>query len=465
MAQFCTQCGSPVAEGMAFCGNCGAQQAPFPRAPVAQPGAAPAGPIEPSPVPPLATASPAVVPKSGNVFLKIAAIVLGLFVLVMAAAIGSCVYIVYRVKRKVVTAAQNVKKEATKGLSGREGTRNYPLLPCPAVDPAQSADFRRAAAAASIPLKPGLTLVDMWTNKSLGREIEILTNVQSVDDNTLAIRAARAEANSQTSSRTLCIADLMNARRYETAFGTPEPNVIAGTTMFSMSRNVFEVWKAARPSELTYFEGNGVYGDFYATRSNETGQLVRVEPEDVPYSAIVNGVPQNLPTIHVKGQLRDDATEAYVLDDPANPITLSWEMKRTNFHVRYMKIDFPVEKKIEHETAQNGCAAVYGIYFDFDSAKPKPESDPALKEVADALNHNPNWRVKIEGHTDNVGGEAYNQTLSTHRAEAVTNALASQYSVASDRMRSAGFGASRPKATNDTSEGRALNRRVEVCRQ
>ncbi len=71
----------------------------------------------------------------------------------------------------------------------------------------------------------------------------------------------------------------------------------------------------------------------------------------------------------------------------------------------------------------------------------------------------------IDGHTDNVGGNDYNLRLSERRSEAVKQALISEYGISADRMTPEGFGASRPKATNDTVEGRALNRRVELIRQ
>lgn len=136
-----------------------------------------------------------------------------------------------------------------------------------------------------------------------------------------------------------------------------------------------------------------------------------------------------------------------------------------NFHVKYLKITFPVEKKIEQDLAECGRAEIYGIYFDFDSAKLRPESGPVLDEIADALQHQPDWKLQIEGHTDNVGGDAYNLEVSRRRAEAVKQALVSQYHISADRLGSAGFGASRPKAPNDTVEGRALNRRVELVRE
>jgi outer membrane protein OmpA-like peptidoglycan-associated protein len=88
-----------------------------------------------------------------------------------------------------------------------------------------------------------------------------------------------------------------------------------------------------------------------------------------------------------------------------------------------------------------------------------------LQEIAQALKHNPDWKLTVEGHTDNIGGDAYNLNLSKRRALAVKEALVAQYNIAPDRLANDGFGASRPVESNDTLEGRARNRRVELVRQ
>lgn len=468
MARFCSNCGSPLEENAAFCGQCGARQqaAPASVAPgVASAGAWPTQALQPGRAAP-PTAPPA---KSSSRLLKVVVIVLAFFALCTVLAIGGVVYIGYRVKQKAEQVATEIKKETAKQVAQARGesknVKTASIQQCPAADPVQSAEFRRAASSASIPLKPGLTLVDVFTHQQLGgRDVEVLKTVSGIDENTVTIEVARTEPGSVSSRRVLCVADLLNARQYETGFGSDKPITIAGATMFTMSQAVFQDLKAARPAELEYFQAYNLENGRYSLNPDLKGQLARVEPDDVPYSIIVNGDRKDLPAIHVKGKLGSRNGEAYVLDEPANPITLSWTLQ-DYFHLNYLKITFPVERKIEEDLTRGRCAAVYGIYFDFDSAKLRPESEPALKEITDALKHNPAWHVTIEGHTDNIGGDAYNVELSTRRAEAVKQALVKHYSVLAERLSSAGFGASRPKAANDTVEGRALNRRVELCRQ
>ena len=80
------------------------------------------------------------------------------------------------------------------------------------------------------------------------------------------------------------------------------------------------------------------------------------------------------------------------------------------------------------------------------------------------LGRRADWRISIEGHTDSVGTEPYNMDLSARRAAAVREALVRAHGIASGRIRTAGFGESRPREPNATPEGRARNRRVELVR-
>jgi OOP family OmpA-OmpF porin len=109
-----------------------------------------------------------------------------------------------------------------------------------------------------------------------------------------------------------------------------------------------------------------------------------------------------------------------------------------------------------------GCwtyAAV--VLFDFDSAEIKSEAFPMLDEAVLILKKNPAMKVEIDGHTDNVGPAAYNMTLSERRAKSVMKYFVDQ-GVEAQRLTTKGFGFTRPAVSNDTKEGRAKNRRVEL---
>jgi OOP family OmpA-OmpF porin len=117
---------------------------------------------------------------------------------------------------------------------------------------------------------------------------------------------------------------------------------------------------------------------------------------------------------------------------------------------------------LEKAIAETGSATIYGIHFDTDSAKLRPDSLPALNAVLGLINHKPGSRWLIEGHTDNQGSADHNQKLSEQRADSVV-AWLKAHGVSADRLVPQGFGASRPVADNATANGRALNRRVEVA--
>ncbi len=114
---------------------------------------------------------------------------------------------------------------------------------------------------------------------------------------------------------------------------------------------------------------------------------------------------------------------------------------------------------------ETGKVALYGIYFDTGKATLKPESDASLQEIAKLLKSDPALKLYVVGHTDNTGGFDANMKLSMDRAAAVVNALVTKHSVSAAGLKACGDGPTAPVATNDTEEGKALNRRVELVKQ
>ena len=360
---------------------------------------------------------------------------------------------------KILGALGHSLQEETQGNVERR-----PAATCPPANQTAFAAYVRDAASASIPLEPGLALTDVWTPRADQPDIEVLTTVNNIAGNSIQVIGKGLVGNGAGSVRNLCTVDLLNAHEYETQFGSTTPNTIPGATMFTMSRAVFSDLKAGHPATLTFYEAANNAKGGYDMQSLGKGTLSRVETSDVPYSIIVNGERKDLPTLHAKGALGNRTFELWVLDDVANPLVLNLKVLNSPFHITYVKITFPEKKKVEEQLAQTGRAEIYGIYFDFNKATPRPESAPVLKEIAQALSDNPTWKLQIGGHTDNVGGEAYNLDLSDQRAQGVMHSLVTQYGIAADRLTAKGFGATQPKATNDTVEGRSLNRRVELVR-
>ena len=112
--------------------------------------------------------------------------------------------------------------------------------------------------------------------------------------------------------------------------------------------------------------------------------------------------------------------------------------------------------------ADTGSVAIYGINFDTAKSDLKPESGPAIDEIAKLLTNNPTLKVYIVGHTDMVGDAAGNVRLSQARAQSVINELVSKHGIAAVRLIAFGNGPYAPVASNKTDDGKARNRRVEL---
>ncbi len=131
-----------------------------------------------------------------------------------------------------------------------------------------------------------------------------------------------------------------------------------------------------------------------------------------------------------------------------------------------MKQDIVINAaELQQGLSATGHIAVYDILFDTGKSDIKSQSDNALKEIAKLMSQNPSLKLRVVGHTDNVGDLAMNMKLSQARAAAVVAALTSKYGVAANRLDAFGAGPYAPVASNKTDEGKAKNRRVELVEQ
>jgi len=113
---------------------------------------------------------------------------------------------------------------------------------------------------------------------------------------------------------------------------------------------------------------------------------------------------------------------------------------------------------------ETGRIITHGILFASNSAVIKGESFKTLKDIGKLLQDDPNLRLSIEGHTDSDGSDDHNMTLSQNRAASVRSYLSSKYGISADRLESKGWGETKPIDTNDSTEGKANNRRVELVK-
>jgi outer membrane protein OmpA-like peptidoglycan-associated protein len=351
-------------------------------------------------------------------------------------------------------------------------------------------------AGAGIPLQAGLRVVTALSDRE--GDYESIKTVDAVDGAGVTISYAADIPSGQRgvpprqvhTKRIVRRQDLETAHEYMQVFNPSAPPTIAGTTAIGASAAVLTELKTKGQTTFTFqtpgrppsmdrvmaaltgkAETKGGSLDDLAKRldaSKASGTLARVEAGDVPFPVLVNGVRTTVNAIHARGTFDDLHVEFYFLDDPANPLALKWTTGTTTGTLQVVQITYVAAQSaapIESALKESGRAEVHGIYFDFGSATIKPESDAVLKDIAEALAKNPAWKLSVEGHTDNVGGDAANLELSKRRADAVKQALIANYRVDGARLSTTGFGASRPKETNDSAEGRARNRRVELVRQ
>jgi len=326
-----------------------------------------------------------------------------------------------------------------------------------------------AQADAIVPLKPGLTLSTTLHRATEGDDVECLTQIHDVDGVTIAATAnCSMSTGTQGGSRRTCRADMRSGYMYYTGAGD-EPDILRGTTMFNLSTSAFNELKSKGTTRHRYVSvsDGAIIGDLDGALQRESiGKL----------SVIVNDRVVELPVVRATGTLQGTAmgkplqtrVTAAIVDDGRFPLVVDYalpDVGAAGFSVRYSKISFPTGGKIEQQLGGEQHIDVYGIYFDVNSDRLRTESDPVLRELADALQRNPQWQVTINGHTDAIGSAESNLDLSKRRSEAVRSALVERYGVAAERLSARGYGATMPKDTNETPEGRARNRRVELVRQ
>jgi OOP family OmpA-OmpF porin len=128
------------------------------------------------------------------------------------------------------------------------------------------------------------------------------------------------------------------------------------------------------------------------------------------------------------------------------------------------KMTFVNADEMSKAIGENGKVALYGVYFDNDKDALRADSQPTLQEIAKLLAANPELKVQVVGHTDNQGTPDYNLDLSRRRAASVVRALTSSYNVPASRLSSFGCGPYSPVGSNETEDGRAKNRRVELVK-
>jgi outer membrane protein OmpA-like peptidoglycan-associated protein len=376
------------------------------------------------------------------------------------------------------------------------------------------------SAAPAIPLCPSLTVVTA-VSEDRG-DYESIKTVESVSPTSVQMTYSMEAAlpgqphavRKARSRRTILTEDLASATRYARSFGERLPDTLPGTTALGTSKAVLTSLKTTGRAELGV-PNEGLLAVVAGAGTSDVeiefeSQIIRrVGSGPVKLPVLVNDVRVELPAIHAEGMFFGKKAEFYFLDNPDNPLALQYTVatgeltellgELTKLLSAATESEEPVGRSekldtlrvvsishrcggpsatagtgeagsagtptLEAALAKSGRAEVYDIFFSFNSADIREESGPTLKEIAGLLEKHADWKLSIEGHTDSSASDGFNLDLSRKRAAAVKDALVTRHRIDASRLATAGYGEARPRDTNDTLEGRARNRRVELVRQ
>ena len=331
---------------------------------------------------------------------------------------------------------------------------------------------------APLRVEPGLVVVSAVNDRVLQKDYESVLRIETVGpdgirsttDWAIPDRESPDGVKRQTAQSLQRSQDSEHARRLILWHLPGDEETIPGATGPTPSAEVFnEVHNRGEAAIVVGAvskndaEGLGSLGGFFAGRKYFRGTVKKFGVE--PVRVLVDGVPIMLNTVHVGGTLtvggdRGDV-EFWWMDDPATRFALKVKFQGTATQV--VRINRPGQQ--EDALAKACRSELPGIYFLSDSAQLLPASQPAIQRMAATLKAHPDWTVTIEGHTDNTGSDQHNLDLSKRRAEALKTELVSKHGISPAKLNTAGYGRARPADTNDTLDGRAHNRRVELSRK
>lgn len=244
----------------------------------------------------------------------------------------------------------------------------------------------------------------------------------------------------------------------------------------------------SRGSDKYYtIPSSGLYAYYSSTAGNDNEDIYKIElPESV----------RPRPVVLIKGRIFDSKTKKPIetevqyetLNDgkvvgstTSNPLTGEYQIvlpsgKAYGYYARAEGM-YPISEHLDLTALKEykeirrdlyltrievgATIRMNNIFFDFNKAELREESIPELDRLIAVLRGSPSMTIQINGHTDNVGTQEYNQQLSEQRAEAVRSYLLSTGNIAASRLKSRGYGFSMPVASNNDDAGRQMNRRVE----
>ena len=345
-------------------------------------------------------------------------------------------------------------------------------------------------ASQQIPLEAGLTLTYVHRNFDRRRDDELRTWIVRMTDEESVWNAEWVANPCPGPEDHMSRRERLGARNMDFARGGTADQTVAERrphTLYMLSQRLVHGLNAGETMDMivpVVSDAEIVVGDTDTTKGRchmhqLVSQLVRGQVrrvgQDTVETVIVDGHGVTVPVMHVQAEFLSMLDNFHIkgdmwfVDDSLAAWVTRIEMMRqdsTTFHMALGTITTPAPgAAIERQLADSCRAPVYGFYFAFNSADLEPASQPTFQAVAGMLGHHPDWTLAIEGHTDSIGDPAANIKLSDRRANTVRQELISHYGIAAPRLTAAGRGKAGFVAPNNTLEGRARNRRVDLVRR
>lgn len=253
-----------------------------------------------------------------------------------------------------------------------------------------------------------------------------------------------------------------------------DDTIYQSSTALSVSREIWNKIREAGSTDFTlYIEENEALFCNGQLRKRDDGRLKIIFDDVVQLVPVIYADLEGIASEKENGaKLGACEASLTILDNRDNPVVLRLDAKAagrqepSSLSVAVVRVESggSVKERIRNALSNGERAAVYGIHFDFDAATIRPDSAPVLEAIAELLDENPDLDLSLEGHTDWIGDDAWNQDLSERRAQSVMGYLVREFGIDATRLRAIGFGKSRaiPGSDQTTLVGRAINRRVEV---
>ncbi len=310
-------------------------------------------------------------------------------------------------------------------------------------------------------LHRGLQITTTFSN-DFGRDADAVVTVVATTPQYVRINYSSTRGIYTT--RDILMADRETAATYVLGYAPRMPSLIEGSTSLGLSAALLEQLRSTGRAPITLI---------HSEKLERIECLATTTGVDVKVPMIIEDRVAEIPALQTSVECGSGARTGRgsltFANDRNNPLLIestlrfSWERRPRSERVTRVTASLGMHADMEQSLDTLRTYDVYGLHFDFDRSRLRPETAQLVREIAVMLHANPNWVIQIGGHTDSIGDGAYNYRLSADRASAVRQALIDQ-GITGSRLKAVGFGESQPKADNETFAGRAINRRVEFRR-